>query len=94
MEEHLSIQELEGYRQGTLPPHGLLAADDHLAACAPCQARFTDAVPTVTAWQTLCAALPLNAEPDTHLSYEQLVAYVDAQLNETERLIAARHLEV
>lgn len=93
MEEHLSTRDLEGYRQGSLPPLGLLAADDHLTACAPCQARLAEAVPAVAAWQTLRAALPVSAEAETHLSYEQLAAYVDGQLGETARRAAAHHLE-
>lgn len=93
MQEHLSKQELDGYRQRALPPQKLLAADDHLAACPSCQLRLVEAVPVTAAWQTFQTALPASREPDTHLSYEQLAAYVDGQLGESERQTAAQHLK-
>src|SRR3972149_6117352 len=43
MPDHLSAEHLEGYRQRTLAPRELLAADDHLAACEVCRQQLRDA---------------------------------------------------
>jgi hypothetical protein len=39
MSSHLTDAEVEGYAKRALAPDALLAADDHIVACAPCRGR-------------------------------------------------------
>lgn len=47
---HLSPDAIEGYARGLLPPAELLAADDHVQACAACRGRLLAREP-VAAWE-------------------------------------------
>jgi predicted anti-sigma-YlaC factor YlaD len=96
MSEHLSPENLESYRQSALPPLELLAVDDHLAACVQCRSRLTGIAPEPlldAAWQTLRLQLHPGAEQVEHLSYEQLSACVDEQLDGADRQTVNQHLE-
>lgn len=96
MSEHLTPENLEGYRQSALPPLELLAVDDHLAACEQCRLRLAGvaSAPALNdVWQTLRLQLHPSAEQIEHLSYEQLAAYVDEQLDGTDRQTVNQHLE-
>ena len=53
--EHLTTQQLEGYRRRTLEPAELLALGDHLMLCAACRRQLREAIPareTILALQT------------------------------------------
>lgn len=96
MSEHLSPENLESYRQSALPPLELLAVDDHLAACEQCRSRLTGVAPAPVldaAWQTLRLQLHPGAEQVEHLSYEQLAACVDEQLDGADRQTVNQHIE-
>ncbi len=94
MPEHLSAQLIARYGRRALSPAELLAADDHLAICAACRQRASEA----GNWSAACAALradlrqAASAAPE-HLGYEQIVAYVDHALDETAGEIVESHLE-
>jgi predicted anti-sigma-YlaC factor YlaD len=93
MSAHLSPQELDQYRRRLQSAIDLLAADDHLAECEQCRERLGEMVPTAQAWQTLRASLSSEGELD-HLGYEQLTAYVDEKLNEVQRGVVEKHLDI
>jgi anti-sigma factor RsiW len=92
---HLSAQDLERYRQRTLSPAEWLAAEDHIATCEACRRQLGEAEPLPEEVAALWAAFrpEAGAKPE-HLSYEQLAAYVDDELDEVDREIVESHLEL
>src|SRR5689334_1159572 len=85
MNEHLSDEEIAGYRGKSLLPQELLTADSHLAGCELCRGRVLNDA----------GFEPADLPDDlTHLSYEQIAAYVDRLLDETETEIVRSHMAV
>lgn|SRR2546425_1667017 len=96
MTEHLSERSIERYQRRELAPTELLAVDGHLATCDECHQRVRASLEYSQAdfdylVQAETAGLILN---DDHLTYEQLAALVDNELNDVDREIASVHLEV
>lgn len=90
MTEHLTNAQLENFTTHRLAAGELETVARHLAACAECRARVQPQAQTtarVAALQT-----SLCAEPRPHLSYEQLVAYVEETAAPVEREILGNHL--
>jgi hypothetical protein len=85
MRGHLSEGEMAGYRNKNLTPNDLVEAADHLAACELCRNRLLEGVPL--------RRLDLPGDV-THLSYRQIAAYVDHDLNEIDTEIARSHIEL
>jgi len=92
MNEHLSAQLIERYQRRALSPAELLDADDHLAACEMCRHRLRDEPRERGAARSLRAELAATGM--THLDYERLVAYVEGELDQTDREIADGHLKL
>lgn len=77
-----------------MSPGELLDADDHLSACATCRESAAGGGALPTAFAALREELQsAGREAPEHFSYEQLAAYVDHEMGEVEREIAAAHLE-
>jgi anti-sigma factor RsiW len=76
-----------------MSPPELLAADDHLAACAACRARAAGAEALRAAYAAMSDELEAGGGGTEHLSYEQVAAYVDQELSPAEREVAAAHME-
>lgn len=84
---------LEQYRKGSLPSTELLAADDHLAACARCREVASRAEAVKKSFAALGAELRARApEEMEHLSYELLTAFIRGGLDEVERETVESHL--
>jgi anti-sigma factor RsiW len=95
MLEHLSAEGIERYRQRRLSPAELLVAGDHLTRCEACQQRLAQAHPVAEAVRSVRADLSAEAEAEpAHLSYEQVAAHVDGELDEVDREIVEGHLEL
>src|SRR5258705_4192103 len=92
MNEHLSAEMIERYRQAALAPAELLDADDHLAACETCRQRLCDEERVRATGRSLRQHLTTTGF--THLAFEQLEAYVEGALDQTDREIADSHLEL
>jgi hypothetical protein len=92
--EHLSTQSLEQYRRRTMSPTEILAADDHLASCEVCRrlALKRDQVDTVISRLRLNLREGASFESD-HATYEQIVALVDGEIDDTSRDTLEHHLE-
>ena len=88
---HLSEERLVRYRQKLLSPAELLAVDQHLALCFVCRAQLQATGPPPQFWSDWQEWPPLGAD---HLSYEQLEAYVDNQMDEIDREIVESHATV
>lgn len=93
LSEHLSDQQIRGYRQGSLAPAEVLAVGDHLALCAACRIELSNGDQLRRAF--VAVSTDLQTAPDrepVHLTPELLAAYIDEQLDEVNRAIANRHL--
>jgi hypothetical protein len=92
MNGHLTEPLIERYREQALPPAELLDADDHLAGCEICRQRLNDEHRLQAAGQSL--RRDLAATGLSHLTYEQLVLYVDGGLDQTDNEIVDSHLKL
>jgi hypothetical protein len=93
--KHLSAETVEHYRERMMPPAELLAADDHLATCEACRGRVAEGERVADMFAALRSNMSSSASSlPEHLTYEQLAAYVDESLNETERALADKHLQL
>jgi hypothetical protein len=95
--EHLTGGAIEDYRAGRSSVAEVLAAQNHVVACAACRARLESAVEADAAVLSLRRQMTQPPAPDTpeaefHLPYEQLALYVDDKLDVVEREIADSHL--
>ena len=92
MSPHLSTERAEQYCQRALSALELLEVDDHLAFCEECRQRISVKVDV----ETLVSDVHhrLLSIPSDHLSYEDLVALVDNEIDKTERDALQSHLEV
>ncbi|MET0625901.1 MAG: zf-HC2 domain-containing protein [Pyrinomonadaceae bacterium] len=92
MRKHLTDSELERYRERTLPPQALLAANAHLYDCEACHGRYGGDANLEAAFAFL-QNIGEPVEEESHLPFEQLAAYVDDALEGEERRAVATHLE-
>jgi anti-sigma factor RsiW len=90
MLKHVTAEQIEQYRNKAMPPGELLAFDRHVAQCAECrdQLAYGESVSKLVAGLVSAAAAP------EHLSYEQMVAYVDSNSDDTDREIVESHVEM
>jgi hypothetical protein len=86
----MTAAEIELYMRKGMDRRQLLAAGEHLAECAECQAKLSDAMDVDRRAAALRRAL---GEPEDHLSYESLAAYMDGQLDVSDELHARNHVE-
>lgn len=80
---HLSDEQIGAYARRTLGPADLLAADDHLAACEPCQRRASS-VAGITS-DSIADMRDALLAADAHLTEAQIATYVNGALARTER---------
>lgn len=92
--EHLTPERMYEYARRALDPNDLLAADDHLIACAGCRSRIVDDAglrATVSSLEReIRAALPSGPE---HLPYDQIESLAEDRLRGAAREIAETHSE-
>jgi hypothetical protein len=91
MNGHLSDFDLRQFVQGTMPPSGLLAADDHLAACHECRARAARIGAAASQLRDLQVRLiPVEGH---HLSDEDIQDHLAARMPPERRREVERHLQ-
>ena len=88
MANHVTAEQLEQYRNQTLPPRELLLVDDHLAECSDCSRHFL---------HEEMAALDLaelrhEAERPQHVSDQEIVAYVEDLAEPGARALVEKHI--
>src|SRR5262245_2486204 len=95
MLEHLSNEEIEGYRKRAIPLTRLLDVDKHLSACETCRRRVKETSVAPSAVNNLKTSLHAAAQsaPD-HLAYETMQAYVKNQADPLDREIVESHVEL
>jgi anti-sigma factor RsiW len=95
VEEHLSTEQIERYRQKSLAAAELLTVDAHIADCAACRKSVAEAVVDSTGIERLRDGLHSDsARPAAHLTYAQLAGCVDGGLDAVEREIVESHIAV
>ena len=93
MSKHLSAQEIEQYRRQTMSPARLLVIDVHIAACRECREKLDDVPRPDTVFTSLQSAFDAYTGSESqHLSFEQIAAYVDDELDESGREGLEHHL--
>lgn len=90
---HITVETVEGYRHGRLPPPELLAALAHADACEECRARLAGAAGLDDAFAKVREEFGHDEGPG-HLPYDQLTAFVDGSLDVVTQEIAESHLAV
>src|SRR5262245_41313602 len=89
MSQHLSSAHLQRFRDRTADAKELVRIDRHLAECAECREQL--AAPDGS--QAFLAKLQVAGE-ETHLTYEELEAYVQSQVDDIDREIVTSHTEM
>ncbi len=92
MPEHLTTLQFENLSARWLLPGELVAATRHLAACTDCRQRVQVQAKMGERVAALQSALRTEAG-GAHLSYEQLVTYVENKADVIEREILLNHLD-
>jgi FtsZ-binding cell division protein ZapB len=91
---HYTLQEIENYRRRSMPPAEILVVNEHLANCDECYGKFHSKALLVSTYNFARIDLKTaEKEEHEHLSFDQVLAYVDNELDEIERGIAGVHLE-
>ena len=91
--EHLSSDQLAKFRGAALTGAELLAADDHLTACAACRERLQAMAAGVESWMELNHGLRATAAAEgSHISFDSLRAYVDGNASRADRMRLESHL--
>jgi len=87
MSTHLSREQLMKYRNRALLPGELVAIDGHLGKCQDCRRELSDlALSSSTFTSTIREA------QSEHITYEQMDAWVDNEMDQTERELVLSHI--
>src|SRR5258708_12443621 len=89
MAKHLSAEQITKYRERTLQPGELMAVDSHLGNCTECRTELAGQSPAESARGFLDAIREAKQE---HLTYEQMDAWVEDQMDQTERELVMAHI--
>jgi hypothetical protein len=91
MRVHLTEAQARAYRDRSLTASELLLASDHLAACEACRAKISSSETVHESVENIRKSLAAEATVPTHLTYDELAAYVDGTLEESNASHAERH---
>lgn len=90
---HLSSEQIESYRKRSMSAAELLTASDHIATCGDCQRLLCEPGQLQAALATLRSGISVEPFESTHISYEQLEAFIDDRADEVDQEIVQSHLE-
>src|SRR5262245_32946257 len=76
-----------------MSPSEMLNADIHLASCESCRERARGTEGPVTLSSSLRESIEGDPAAESHISYEQMVEYVDGTAGEVDAEIITSHLE-
>jgi hypothetical protein len=92
--DHLTDRQIAGYCRKTLMAMDLLEVDDHLAGCDSCREQAIRARQVLRLFATSSGDLEIaGAAVDVHPDYEQLVDYIDDELNPLDQRVVEGHIE-
>ncbi|HML16677.1 MAG TPA: zf-HC2 domain-containing protein [Bryobacteraceae bacterium] len=89
MSKHLSREQLEKYTRRELQPGELIAVDGHLTGCEDCRKELAELVSPADSM--LSAIRHATSE---HLTYEQMDAWVEDELDQSERELVSAHIDL
>jgi hypothetical protein len=89
MAQHLSAEQIAKYRERSLLPGELLAVDSHLGGCEECRVQLSDGESRAAASGLITAIEKARGQ---HLSYEQMDAWVEDKMDQTERELVLAHI--
>jgi hypothetical protein len=87
MSTHLSREQLKKYRNRALLPGELVAIDGHLGKCQDCRRELTD-----LAFSNSTFTSAIREAQSEHVTYEQMDAWVDNEMDQTERELVLSHI--
>lgn len=93
--KHLTEQEISGYAKRTLGVQALLPADDHLKSCLECCMKLQSVLQANRGGKVAVNSLQMELtalDEDLHLSFEQIIAFLEMHLAGTEPAILTNHL--
>ena len=88
MPDHVTPEQIGQYRSKSMPPAALLAFDNHLARCEKCREQIADQERGSNMLSGLAGAA------SEHLSYEQMVEYIDGKSGALDREAVESHAEM
>jgi predicted anti-sigma-YlaC factor YlaD len=92
---HYTQQEIENYRKRLMPAADILVVNEHLAACEECYEKFHSKTLLASTYNFARTDLEsAENEESEHLSFDQILGYVENELDEVEREVVSVHLEI
>ena len=93
MSPHLSTTDIDRYRSKAITADEVRLLDSHLSECEDCRRSFLDFESVDAAYGLVRHNLKSVAQPEgTHISYEEMAAYVDGDLDTTGCDIVEAHV--
>jgi anti-sigma factor ChrR (cupin superfamily) len=89
MAKHLSAEQITKYRERTLQPGELMAVDSHLGNSTECRNELSGQSPPESTRGFLDAIREAKQE---HLTFDQMDAWVEDQMDQTERELVMAHI--
>src|SRR5579883_2575194 len=89
MSNHPSRAQLIEYRDRALSPADLVAVDHHLTGCDECRRSLAELNAPTAAASMITA---LRQAEDEHLTYDQMDAWVEDQLDQSGRELVLAHI--
>ncbi len=87
MSTHLSREQMMKYRDRVLLPGELVAIDGHLGKCENCRHELT-----ALAASSFSLTSAIRQAQSEHISYEQMDAWVDDEMDQTQRELVLSHI--
>jgi anti-sigma factor RsiW len=89
MPAHPSHEQLMKYRDRGLPPAELLSVDAHLGTCPDCRRGLAETANLASSNAMISAVREARAD---HLTYDQMDAWVEGELESSEREFVMAHI--
>jgi anti-sigma factor RsiW len=91
MSAHLSDEQIRSFRDRSLASADLLRVSSHIADCEVCRARIASPQELRNQINRLRSVIRAESAVPLHISYEDIAAHVDDQLDESEAEGVAQH---
>jgi hypothetical protein len=91
MPAHPSHEQLMKYRDRGLPPAELLSVDAHLGTCPDCRRELSETANLSSSNAMISAVREARVD---HLTYDQMDAWVEGELESSERELVMAHISL
>jgi len=92
MADHLTPQQIQGYRQRALDADERLRVSEHLYACDDCRRLVKSGIAPTALADSLKADAD-ESQVDEHLTAEEMAAYVEEKIDAEDRLFVQAHIQ-